>query len=101
MNTDEETTVANPYRAAIAGRREQSRPLTQDFAAELDDAVAAMNAGAWISTAADTFFTELTGHVTTCGTAAEGVLQTYQTAIDGQPAEVPPNSWQTHWRNLR
>jgi hypothetical protein len=101
VTTEEEATVANPYRAAIVGRRDQSRPLTEDFATELDEAVAAMNAGAWISTAADTFFTELTGHVTTCGTAAEGAMETYQTAIDGQPEQVPTNSWQTHWRNLR
>jgi hypothetical protein len=101
VTTDEETTVANPYRAAIAGRRDDSQPLTEAFATELDQAVTAMNDGAWISTAADTFFTELTGHVTALGTAAEGVLETYRTAIEGQPAEVPPNSWQTHWRNLR
>jgi hypothetical protein len=100
VTTEEEAAVANPYRAAIVGRRDQSRPLTQAFTTELDQAVAAMNAGAWLSSAADTFFTELTGHVTSCGTAAEGVMETYQTAIDGQPTEVPPNSWQTHWRNL-
>lgn len=101
MTTEEEATVTNPYRAAIAGRRDQSRPLTEAFATELDQAVAAMNAGAWISTSADTFFTELTGHVTSVGTAAEGVMETYRTAIEGQPEQVPMNSWQTHWRNLR
>lgn len=100
MTTEEEATVTNPYRAAIAGRRDQSRPLTEDFGTELAQAVAAMEAGAWMSTAADTFFAELTGHVTSVGDAAEGVMETYRTAIEDQPEQVPPNAWQTRWRNL-
>lgn len=93
-------TVPNPYRAAIVSRRNSARPFTEEFTTELDTAVRAMQANAWASTTADTFFTELTGHVSAVNTAAADAIGEFDDAIANQPEEVEPNSWQVHWRNL-
>jgi hypothetical protein len=92
--------VPNPYLAAIRANRGDAEPVADDLRDDLNAAVQAIDNGAWQSTAADTFYTQLTGHKTTLGTAADGVMSEFQTAIDGQDEEVEPNSWQTRWRNL-
>lgn len=92
--------VPNPYLAAVRANRGAAEPVAADLREDLDAAIQAMDNGAWQSTVADTFYTELTGHKTTLGTAADGVMGEFDDVIASQPEEVEPGSWQTHWRNL-
>ncbi|WP_298328882.1 hypothetical protein [Haloactinopolyspora sp.] len=97
---DEEGSFPNPYRATIATRRGLSRDDAEQIASELADAVTAMDNSAWVSSTADDFYAELTGHVRTLNDAGEAVMQEFSDAIEGQPKTVEPNAWQTRWRNL-
>lgn len=102
MSGDETTTqVPNPYLSAIRARRSQSIPLVAELKARLDTVHTALTSGAWVSTQADSFGGELSGHRTTLTSAGDGTLQEYDDAIAGQPEMVPDDAWQTHWRNLR
>lgn len=94
-------TIPNPYLAALRSRRAQARPTVDDLRNDLDAAVTAMESGAWVSSSADDFAVDLAGHRSTLGLAADGVLATYDGAINRQPEEVEPGAWQTRWRNLR
>ena len=93
--------VPNPYLAAIRAKRASAQPTAATLRDDLDAAVAAMDAGAWESTVADGFYTELVGHRGALRTAADGAMGTYDDAIAGQPETVEPRAWQTRWRNLR
>ncbi|PSK98284.1 hypothetical protein CLV30_12070 [Haloactinopolyspora alba] len=97
---DEEGTVQNPYRAAVQGRSGDSYDDLSDFTTELDDAKKAMDKGAWVSSAADDFYTELTEQITALNNAAEGAETEFSETIENQPEKVEPDAWQTHWRNL-
>ncbi|SDU85519.1 hypothetical protein SAMN04488563_6780 [Jiangella alkaliphila] len=92
--------VPNPYLAAVRANRGDAEPAATGLRGDLDAAVTAMDNGAWQSSVADTFYTELTGHKTTLTNAADGALGGFDDIIASQPEEVEPNSWQTHWRNL-
>lgn len=92
--------VDNPYLAAIRVRRSESVPITADLRAALDRVVSAMENDAWRSTTADIFESELTGHRTTLGSGADGVLTEFDDAIAQQPEQVEWDSWQVRWRNL-
>ncbi|WP_028045498.1 hypothetical protein [Cellulomonas sp. URHE0023] len=93
--------IPNPYLASIEYQRSRAVPTVADLRDDLDAVVAAMDAGAWISSVADAFYTDLVGHRHALGTAADGVVTTYDQAVHGQPDTVEPGAWQTRWRNLR
>lgn len=93
--------VPNPYLAAIRYRRGLAVPVAAELRDALDAAVRAMERGAWVSSRADDFATDLAGHREALGRAADGVLGTYDDAIGRQPEEVEPTAWQVRWRNLR
>ncbi|SEF10672.1 hypothetical protein [Jiangella alba] len=92
--------VSNPYRAALCASRDDARPVSDDLKSDLDAAVRAMDNGAWQSSIADTFYTELTGHKTTLTTAAEGVMTEFGDAIEHEEPMVDANAWQVRWRNV-
>ncbi|ROS26004.1 hypothetical protein [Cellulomonas sp. PhB150] len=93
--------IPNPYLAAIRVRRGQAVPVAADLRDDLDGVIRAMDAGAWISSTADDFYTDLTGHHRSVTTAADGAIATFDDAIRRQPEKVEPDAWQTRWRNLR
>ena len=99
--TDEVAQIANPYLAAIKQRRGLAVPVAADLRDDLDAVVRAMDAGAWLSPVADDFYVDLTGHKQALGTAADGAISTFDSAIRSQPEQVEPGAWQTRWRNLR
>ncbi|RHA37648.1 hypothetical protein [Cellulomonas rhizosphaerae] len=93
--------IPNPYLAAIRSRRGLAVPVAADLRDDLDAVVRAMDAGAWVSSAADDFYTDLTGHRRSVTTASDGAIATFDDAIRRQPEKVEPGAWQTRWRNLR
>jgi hypothetical protein len=93
--------VPNPYLATIRSHRTGALPVVGELRGDLDAAVAAMDAGAWLSSAADQFYDSLIQSRQTLATAADGVVATYDGAIRAQPERVEPHAWQTRWRNLR
>lgn len=92
--------VSNPYRAALCASRDDARPVAADLKGDLDAAVKAMDNGAWQSSIADTFYTELTEHKTTLTTAAEGVMTEFDDAIEHEEPMVDSDAWQVRWRNV-
>ena len=101
MTDDATAQIPNPYLASIKNRREQAVPVAADLRDDLDAVVRAMDAGAWVSTVADAFYVDLTGHKKALTTAADGAISTFDAAIRSQPEQVEPGGWQTRWRNLR
>ena len=99
--SEEAVEVPNPYRAAIVSARDRARPVAADLDDDLRAAMRAMEAGAWVSTLADAFHTDLTGHAAALGRAADGAMSTFDDAVAGQPERVPDHAWQIRWRNLR
>jgi hypothetical protein len=85
---DPDAPVPNPRLAALRRARRTVLPLTDALRADLDPARVAMDAGAWVSTAADTFYAELAEHVAALGRAADGSLDNLDAAIAGEPAMV-------------
>ncbi len=92
--------VANPYRAAIVAAKQRSADPAEVLGTALDQAVTAMEAGAWIGGTADGFASSLTGWRSTARRAGSAALEEFDDAVAGQPERVEVNSWQVHWRNL-
>jgi hypothetical protein len=71
---DEVVMVPNPYLAALRDKRTESLPPLYELRTALDDAVSAMDQGAWHSTTADGFYAELTGQLTTLTGVRDNVV---------------------------
>lgn len=97
---NDQAKVPNPYLAAIRHNRASSVGPSHVLATALDNAVTAMESGAWIGGTADSFHAVLTSHRTTAKNAGPRALQEFDEAIAGQPELVDANSWQVHWHNL-
>lgn len=103
MSGDEEqgqVMVPNPYLAALRDNRTDAMEPVRELRTSLDDAVAAMDAGAWFSTTADTFYAELTGRQQRLATVRDEALGEFDDAMAGMPEMVDSESWYVRWRNL-
>lgn len=97
---DAGATVPNPYLAAIRSSRERSTSPVETLRAAFDDAVTALESGAWSGGRSDTFASSLTGWRTSARQAGTNALAEFDDAIAGQPEMVAQNAWQVRWRNL-
>ena len=100
MGDTDAAKVPNPYLAAIKSAKGRSTGPADTLRTALDNAVTAMEAGAWMGGKADTFAGSLSGWKSTTGHAATNALQEFDDAIAGQPEMVETNAWQVHWHNL-
>jgi hypothetical protein len=96
-DADGQELVPNRYLEAVRECRSRSVAPAGEIGAALTDVVAAMDASAWISTAADRFYEVLTGQQRALVMAGERSLGEFDEALAGLPEEVPPTSWYCHW----
>jgi hypothetical protein len=89
--------VANLYLAGLREARGQVEPAAARLTSGLDAAVAAVGAGAWVSTAGDAFAQELLEQVRALGRAGAAVRGEIEDEAAGQPPRVEPHTWQARW----
>lgn len=96
--TEPDPPIPNPYLAALRQARAVVGPKAEDLRTDLDAVRRAMDNGAWVSTTADRFYTELDGHVRTLSTCADEPVDTIDDAIFGRAEMVDPDSRDGRWR---
>jgi hypothetical protein len=89
--------VPNRYLEAVRECRDRSVGPAGEFGSALTRVVAAMDASAWISTAADRFYEVLTGQQRVLVLVGERSLAQFDEALAGLPEEVSRTSWYCHW----
>jgi hypothetical protein len=92
--------VPNPYKAAVGRAVTAARTPAGSAATALDAAKKAFAAKAWIGGTSAAFGADLAGHATAAKQAADASVAALQAIYDKEPDQVPPGSWQLHWRNL-
>jgi hypothetical protein len=92
--------VANPYKAALARAVEQAKPVAAQCAAALDGALGAMRSKAWVSGAADSFFSALTANDHDAERSGQDCVDALQRAMAGCPDQVPAGSPDTKWQRM-
>jgi hypothetical protein len=82
-------TLPNPKLAELRIALSDAQSVTRTCSHQFDGAVAAMNAQAWVSSIADTFYAELTTNAKNATAAGQGCVDNVQAAITACPATVP------------
>ncbi|TDE10150.1 hypothetical protein [Jiangella asiatica] len=90
--------IPNPYLAALREARDDAGPVADGIREELRGVKDAMDAGAWVSSAADEFYTALTTQNTRLDAAADEAISDLDSAIEGRPEMVPPDSRDGRWK---
>ncbi len=97
---DEVVMVPNPYLAALRDNRSDALPHTYALRTAFDDAISAMDQGAWFSTEADRFYAELSQRPTELSRVRDNAIGTFDDAMSGMPQMVEADSPYTRWQNL-
>lgn len=92
--------VPNPYKLAVGRAVTAVRTPAGSASTALDAAKKAFAAKAWTGGTSGAFGTDLAGIAATTKQAADASVAALQAIHDKEPDQIPPGSWQLHWRNL-
>lgn len=89
--------VDNQYKLSLGDALSGVRQYSADCGDALASVVTAMGNGAWKSTTADTFSSELTAHKSASGTAGDECASAFETEYNNEDDQVPEDDWRAHW----
>jgi hypothetical protein len=89
--------VDNKYRLALGYDLPGIRGYASQCGFSLDQVKNALENGAWSSSVADTFSSELHGMAENSGNDGDDAKDAVQHRYDNEPVQVPEDDWRANW----